>query len=381
MTTRVRALLLGVGWLLWIWIAALAAPHVAPSRSGPRPWTCDVDRRVTPLARWDSGWYLSIAETGYQAPPARPGEETNHAFFPLYPELMRLLVRSTGIETSRAGNLVSALALLGAVVLFARWVRLRFGEERVTPSILALLVFPTSFFFATVYTEALLLFLALASVLAIEKRHTVLAVTAGFLSGLTRISCVVLAPYLALVSLRKDRANDVPLSRALPRAFLFGVSPLAGFGLFCLYFRRRFGDPLLFVRAQHNWSDAPVTILSGPWLALKTVFDDVTTGKVFAANPARTLEGIYLVLFAVLAVLLIRRRQLPEGLLLIFTVGLVLFSGTFESAGRYVLPAFPAFVVLGGLAGRPALARTAFVLSAAAQLVYVWAFIHWYWAG
>jgi hypothetical protein len=336
---------------------------------------------VTPLTRWDSGWYLSIAETGYQAPPVRTGEETNHAFFPLYPGLMRLLVRTSGLETSRAGNLISAVAFLGVLLLFAGWVRLRFGAERVGPALLALVFFPTSFFFAAVYTEALLLFLALAAVLALEKDRPLLSLLAGFLSGLTRISCVVLAPYLALVSLRKDKEKGVPLVRALPKAVLFGASPLAGFGLFCLWFRERFGDPFLFVKAQHNWSETPVTVLTSPWLAVKTVFEDVTTGKVLEANPARTLEGLYLVGFTVLAAALLRKRMLPEGLYLLFTVGLVLLSGTFESAGRYVLPAFPAFAVLGGLAARPRLARIALGLSAAAQLVYVWAFVHWYWAG
>jgi hypothetical protein len=378
--TRRKILALGLCWLAWIWVAALVAPSVAPAKTAQRRWTCDVDRRVTPLARWDSGWYLTIAEAGYQAPPAM-GEQTNHAFFPLYPSLMRLLVRSTGLETSRAGNLVSGVSLLGALVLFARWVRLRFGEEGVTPALLALLVFPTSFFFAAVYTEAVLLFFALAAVLALERKHPLVAFAAGFLSGLTRISCVVLAPYLALVSLRRDRELGLPLSRALPKAAFVGASPLAGFGLFCLYFRERFGDALLFVRAQHNWSDTPVTILTGPWLALRTVFEDVTTGRVLVANPARTVEGIYLVVFAVLAVLLLKRKMLAEGVLLLLTVGLVLLSGTFESAGRYVLGAFPGFVMLGALAQKPALARVALVISAAAQLAYVWAFVHWYWAG
>ena len=160
---------MGLAWLACVWTVALLAPRIAPGMSATNPWTWDVVRRVTPLARWDSGWYVNLAEAGYWEAPTRVGQETNHAFFPLYPGLMRLLVRTTGIETSLAGNLISAAAFLAALLLFADWTRRHFGEERVAPAVLALLVFPTSFFFASVYTEALALALALAAVVAFER--------------------------------------------------------------------------------------------------------------------------------------------------------------------------------------------------------------------
>jgi hypothetical protein len=385
--TRRKILALGLCWLAWIWLVAILAGRLTPWLSGPHGWPDDMDRRVTPLTRWDSGWYLSIAAGGYQPPPSKVGEETNHAFFPLYPALMRLLARTTRLETSRAGNLISAAAFLGALLLFADWLRLHFEESRVTPALLALVFFPTSFFFAAVYTESLLLFLALAAVLALEKDRPLLSLLAGFLSGLTRVSCVVLAPYLALVSLRKDKQNGVPLSRALPRAALFGASPLAGFGLFCLYFWTRFGDPLLFVKAQHNWSREPKTIFQGPLLILDTAITDITTGRIFHKSPARTLEGFLLLLFVYLGYRLFRERLRPEAVYVLLTTGIVLTSGTLESAGRYVLPAFPAFAILGGLAGSPVapvprrLALIALGLCAVTQAVYVWLFVNWLWVG
>jgi hypothetical protein len=349
--------------------------------SGTNPWTWDVVRRVTPLTRWDSGWYLNLAEAGYWEPPTRVGQETNHAFFPLYPGLMRALVRATGIETSRAGNLVSAAAFLAALLMFAEWTRRHYGEERVAPAALALLVFPTSFFFAAVYTEALALALALAAVLAAERGRPLAGAAAGVLAGLTRITGVVLAPYLALVSWRASREAGLPPRRAAARAALAGVSPLAGFGLFCLYFWRRFGNPLLFVKAQHNWSGQSKSILDGPALILQAVREDFALGRLLRASPARTFEGLYLVLFLVLAGVLFAQRRRAEALYVALTVGIVFASGTLESAGRYVLPAFPAFAALGGLARRRDVFRTAAVLSAAAGACYVWAFVHWYWTG
>src|SRR5919204_1738296 len=75
------------------------------------------DPLLAPLARWDSVWYLRIADSGYgdSAPRA--------AFFPLYPVLVR------GVGTAFGGShgallaaayLVSLVAFLGALVLLHR---------------------------------------------------------------------------------------------------------------------------------------------------------------------------------------------------------------------------------------------------------------------
>jgi hypothetical protein len=336
---------------------------------------------VTPLARWDSGWYINLAEAGYGEPPTRVGQETNHAFFTHYPGLVRLVVRATGIETSLAGNLLSGAALLAAVVLFAGWTRRHFGESRVVAGVLVLLLFPTSFFLAAVYTEALLLALSLAAVEAFERRSPVLGAIAGFLAGTTRISGLVLAPYLALVAHRTRRDAGGSKARALGEATLAAASPVAGFGLFCLYFWRRFGDPLLFVKAQHNWSGQSKSILDGPALIWRAVVEDFSRGRLSSAAPARTFEGLYLILFLVLAAVLLSQKRRPEALYVALTVAIVLTSGTFESAGRYVLPAFPAFAALAGLEKRRHLFFSLLALSGLAQVAYVWAFVHWYWAG
>ncbi|HEY3349440.1 MAG TPA: mannosyltransferase family protein [Thermoanaerobaculia bacterium] len=381
MTSRQRVIGMGLLWLVCVWAVALVSPRIVPWMTGTNPWTWDVVRRVTPLTRWDSGWYVNLAEAGYWEPPTRVGQETNHAFFPLYPGLMRGLVRTTGIETSLAGNFVSAAAFLAALLLFAAWTKRHFGEERVLPAVLVLLAFPTSFFFATVYTEALALALALAAVLFFERGRPLAGAAAGVLAGLTRITGLVLAPYLALVAWRASREAGHSAGRAAARAAFAGASPLAGFGLFCLYFWRRFGDPLLFVKAQHNWSGQSKSIFDGPALIWQAVVEDVTRGRLLGGSPARTFEGLYLLLFLVLAAVLLAQKRRPEALYVVLTVAIVLASGTLESAGRYVLPAFPAFAALAGLSGRRGFFGALVALSSVAGALYVWAFVHWYWAG
>lgn len=379
---RSRTLLaLGAAWLAWIWVVAALSDRTWPWLEGPHNWSYDVERRATPLTRWDSGWYVGIAEGGYEAPPTRVGQETNHAFFPLYPLLMRGLSRGLGIETSLAGNLVSGTAFLLALLLFGGWVERHHGRERVLPAAAVLLLFPTSLFFAAVYTESLVLLLALATVVALERGRLVPALLAGYLAGLTRISGVVLSPYAFLVSLRESRARGPLRASAWARATAAGLAPLAGFGTFCLYHTFRFGDPLLFVRAQHNWAKSEKTILDGPVLIWNTIVEDVATGRVFHKSPARTLEGVFLLLFFVLAFVLLRQRRWAEAVFVGGSCLLVVFTGTLESAGRYVLPAFPGFAVLAGLPLAKRLRVPAIAAALLVQAAYVFVFVHWLWVG
>ncbi len=215
---------------------------------------------------------------------------------------------------------------------------------------------------------------------AFERRRPLLGAIAGFFAGTTRISGLVLAPYLALVAHRTRREAGGSRARALGEATLAAASPLAGFGLFCVYFWRRFSDPLLFLKAQHNWTSREKSILDGPSLIWQGVVEDFQRG-IFGDAHARTLEGVYLLFFLVLAAVLLRQRRSGEALYVALTVAIVFTSGTFESAGRYVLPAFPAFAALAGLEKRRDLFISLLALSGLAQAAYIWAFVHWYWAG
>ena len=98
-------------------------------------------------------------------------------------------------------------------------------------------------------------------------------------------------------------------------------------------------------------------------------------------NPARTFEGLFLALFAALAWRLSKQRRFVQAFYVASLVGLVLLSGTLESSGRYVLPAFPAFAVLGGISRFRVAFPLWLVACAGAQAVYVFLFVNWVWTG
>src|SRR3954468_18630839 len=115
---------------------------------------------VAPLARWDSVWYLAIANDGYPADDPR-----RTAFFPLYPLLVRAadaLVRDPIV----AGALVSLACFAVALVLVHRLTELELGAPAASATVWALALFPASVFFSAVYSEALYLMLSVGCVYA-----------------------------------------------------------------------------------------------------------------------------------------------------------------------------------------------------------------------
>ena len=295
-----RVLLLGVAWLTLVWGVALVAARSTPWLTGPTGWPPNSGRpRGAALARWDSGWYVAIAESGYEARRRVLGQETNHAFFPLYPALMRGVSKATGLDVARAGALVSALALLGALVLLAAWTRRRFGEERVWPALVAFLVFPTSFFFAAVYTESLLVLLALAAILALETDRDAPGDGRGPPHGAHARS----PASSSLPRSSSSRGGEVASSADPSPRRSFGPSPQArlrsaGFGLFCLYFRAALRRPVP-LRDGRSTTGRARPRPSSTGRASSCARSRAISRRATSSRrvPVRTMEGVFLLLF------------------------------------------------------------------------------------
>ena len=65
------------------------------------------------LGAWDGRWYRTVAENGYLL---QPGRQSDPAFFPLYPLLLRGL-HGSGLSYLTAGLIASQLGFLGRSVL------------------------------------------------------------------------------------------------------------------------------------------------------------------------------------------------------------------------------------------------------------------------
>ncbi len=197
MRTRwwVQVLLIAVGAILYIEVAGLVGTKVLPPVVGwgeSVPVPEDVaDSIPGRFARWDSGWYLTIAENGYR--PDSPERE----FFPLYPLLTRAISRSLGVPMLWTGLLVSIAAFIGSGLLLYRWIRIDHEHDVALRAITWMYFSPMSFFFVAYYAEPLFLLLSIASVFLARRGRFVASGIAIALAGATRGPAVALGiPYV-----------------------------------------------------------------------------------------------------------------------------------------------------------------------------------------
>jgi hypothetical protein len=312
-------------------------------------------------ARWDSIFFLQIAEHGYENL-----SRSATAFFPLYPSAVGLVGRALFGHYVLAGILVSLAAGLGAFVLLYRLAEPRLGAEGARRAVLYLALFPMALFLQAVYSESIYLLLCLAAFLFAEKGRCLPAGLAAGLALLTRPMGIALLPALALLAWR-SRDSRGALVRLAVAPVLFAAYPL-------LLWRER-GDPWEFLHAQGIWTRhlSPAGPLGGVWDGLRAGWAGVRqlasgshTHAYWPAadgtDPMRVaalnLELLAaLVLFSILAVVAWRRFGAPYGLFSVLSLAIPLSYPSERwpllSLPRFGLVIFPLFLALAAIGGRP----------------------------
>src|SRR5690606_6476278 len=134
-------------------------------------------------AKWDSQWYVQIARDGYWFQPL---QQSNVAFFPLYPLYMRLVARFVGGNLILSGFLVSNIALLLALIYLYRLTVLELGDRpSAQRAVFYAAFFPTAFFFNAVYTESLFFLLTIATMYHARRQQWLAATVVGLLAAAT----------------------------------------------------------------------------------------------------------------------------------------------------------------------------------------------------
>jgi hypothetical protein len=379
---------------LAIWAAALFSLFVFVPNRHPRAavWddpklTHDLGAITDVWARWDSVWFLRIAEHGYGSAKGAAA-----AFYPLYPATVALLGRVLLGHYVLAGILVSLAASFASFLLLHRIAEERLGADGARRAVLYLAVFPFALFLQAVYSESLYLLLTLAAFMLAERRQFLAAGAVTGLALLTRPTAAALLPALALLAWReRDRL------RALAS---LAVAPLL-FAIYPLYLWLDEGDPWQFLHAQRLWSRhlSPAGPLGGIWDGLRAGWagvEQLASGShthvywtpVQDADPIRVavlnLEALaFLVLFVVLTVIAWRRFGAPYGLFAALSLAIPLSVPSERwpllSLPRFGLTIFPFFLALAVLGGRPR-SHTAIVAVSSLLLgvsVAQWALWQW----
>jgi mannosyltransferase PIG-V len=377
-----------------IWAAALFALLVFEPNRHPRAdeWddpavTRDLGLVTDVWARWDSVWFLRIAEDGYGSI-----ERAAAAFYPAYPATVGVLGRLLGGHYVTAGIAVSLAATLAGFVLLYRLAESRLGSEGARRAVLYLALFPMAFFLQAVYSEALFLLLTVAAFVAAERGRFLGAGALTGLALLTRPAGFALLPALAVLAWRSPGRGRALASLAAAPAL---------FALYPLYLWREVGDPWAFARAQGVWTRhlSPAGPLGGIWDGLRAGWAGVrqlASGSdsqiywtaVTNSDPDRVaalnLQGLaFLVLFSALTVVAWRRFGAPYGLFCAVSLAIPLSVPSERwpllSLPRFGLVVFPFFLALAWL-GRSGRVHTAIVAVSALLLgvsVAQWALWQW----
>jgi len=256
--SRTLVLATGTGSAAWLGLSGRATDFDPTGVT--RPFGGFGDDLVAPFARWDSVWFLSIADGGYGDDAARP------AFFPLYP----LLARGVGAMFASSlvgGIVVSSLAFVVALALLHRLALVELGDERAARfAVLACAFFPMAFFHTAVYSEGLFLALSVGAVLAARTGAWAWAGALGALAAGTRSAGVLLVVPLALVYARQLRAVGSAGTRREPGVEVLWIALVpAGLIAFCGYFLLAGADARAPFDAQEVWFREFSAPFAGAW--------------------------------------------------------------------------------------------------------------------
>jgi mannosyltransferase PIG-V len=302
-------------------------------------WRTDLLFNV--FARWDTVWFLNIANHGYRT-------VKDAAFLPLDP----LLVHAFGFVTRSplvAGVLISLAAAGVAAIVLSRIAHPLIGERGAQDVVLYLALYPLSFVFTAVYSEGLFLALSAAAFLAALRGRGWLAGVAGGLAVATRLIGIALLPALALLIWRRRRS----LGALAPLALLPAALALVG-----AYFQWQLNDAGVLFSAQHHFFGrelATLGPLGGFWDATSTgltgALDAIGTGDALG-----TLNALYLVLLLVaLALTWVAWRSLGAAFGLYSAAYLAVIVSVpgknlpLVSLPRFLLADFPLFLALAAL--------------------------------
>lgn len=299
--------------------------------------------------RFDTLWYLRIAERGYDLPRAV-------IFYPLYPAAIRLV--NWVMPATAAALTVSTVA-----AFFFFWGLLRLAPELSEAGrlrmVLLVCVWPTSFVLFAGYAESLNLALIMWAVVFGREQRWWPATACGILAGLCRPSGVLVTIPLAIMALRSRRWTSV-------------VVLLTPLGLLSYWEWLHWSGRLSVVEAYRIYQGATLAL---PWASLWESLRLIATQH-------DGLLAIKLGLVILVAVLSLRREvRLEDKLFAIAVVAqLLMYTGRpLLGAARYLMPAYPAFVMLGSYAERRNGKQFNFYFAAFGllNLMWFWAFLNW----
>ncbi len=296
------------------------------------------------LSNFDGEHYLAIAHEGY-----RP---LTYFFFPMYPLLINLISGIFGksvISYLISGIFVSHASLLIGMIGFYKLMGLDYERKISKLGLILLFLFPTSFYFGSVYTESLFFAFSVWSFFAARKRNWVAAGILGAFATATRVIGLAVVVGLFIEWWQYMRTTQDRRKIFLP--LISVLISFLGIGIYLYYLYIRTGDPFNFLTTVNIFgSQRSASLILLPQVFYRYIFKILPSLNYtnFIVYFTPWLEFIIALLFTSLAIFSFFKLRLSYSIYLLLGFLIPAFSGSFSSLPRYVLVLFPAFI-LGGI--------------------------------
>jgi hypothetical protein len=292
---------------------------------------------VDVLTSWDGAWYLRIIRDGYprhvQPHVTYLVEDARAAFFPTYPNLVRLIDQVIPGHEVFAALFVNFVLGALAIWLVGLIARRLYDVEIAEKAMVLMALFPGSFVLSFAYSEALLIVVAAACLLCLMKRQWwaggVLAAigTATRPNGLALCLACAVAALLAIRDEREWRALAAP-----------ALSPI-GFILFQVWLGVHAHESAVWFRVQRQaWNE-------GTSFGFTAIRRSALAVVHPLSSPADLITAVcVLTMLALLWMLWAHRLPLPLVAYVAGVLLLMLLPKTVTARPRFLYTAFPLLI-------------------------------------
>ncbi len=341
-------------WRIALFLVAILAGVLIVNFGGRFPY---VDRvlTVTNLPNWIWGFgnfdgvhYLRLAQNGYSA-------EYSQAFFPLYPMLIKLfnflpngnldLSLYTDPSFFYVGIFLSNLLFVFALYFLYKLWGGEYNGKISKLALILLLTFPTSFYFGSIYSESLFLFLTVLVFWFTNKDKFIIAGIFAALSSATKVQGSLLFLYLLIELIYRYKDGVLKKTEVVLKGVISLILSLTGIASYMFYLGKHFGNPIYFLTSQPAFgaarSSLPIITLPQVFYRYIKMLITVNPGNISFWNSLLELT-VTVVLVGVL-IYSFKKIKFSYWVFVLLAVIMPTLTGTLSSMPRYALLAFPLF--------------------------------------
>lgn len=329
------------------------------------------------VSMWDGDRYRQIAEHGYPVPfpldPEGEPRQSEWAFYPAYPALVRVLLQVTGLPFTVLAPALSLLAGALAVVALQLLFEDLVGRRRALTATALVSTFPVAAVLGYSYSEATSLAALAWALLLVHRRRHGLAIIPAVVLSLSRpvgLAFALTVAVLAVLALHRRRAGDRRPGGVGGLVVLGACTGVASL-VFPAVVATASGMPDGYTRLQVAWRVQDHMEYVTPWLWMARYLFGPVWGLVAV---------VVLVCLLVLTLASSRMRELGPVVwawTFAYIVYLAAVVDPFSSVFRFLLLFAPAAPALTGRSGRswwPALLLVLFSCLQVAWIGVLWQF-------